>query len=146
MARKDTLKQFKEVLLERREALRQAIAGDDHMLRELTQRSGGDVIDFASDSAFEEMNSQLAEVASRELVNVENALKRLNLGTYGKCEACGAVIAIARLQALPYATYCIDCQRDLENYRRHGQGDADWGRILDTSTDLPMGDMDYNVS
>jgi DnaK suppressor protein len=146
MARKDTLKQFKEVLLERREALRQAIAGDDRMLRELTQRSGGDVIDFASDSAFEEMNSQLAEVASRELVNVENALKRLNNGSYGKCEACGSVIAIARLQALPYATYCIECQRDLENYRRHGQGNTDWGRILEQPTDTPVGDMDYNVS
>ena len=103
MARKDVLASMKDVLIQRGEALRQAVAGDDRLLKELTQ-AGGDIIDFASDTAFGELSSQLAEVESRELRAVENALERMREGTYGKCEACNCNIPIARLQVLPYAT------------------------------------------
>ena len=52
MGRKDILKEMKTVLLQRRDALRQALAGDDSLLKQMNQDSVGDVIDFASDSAF----------------------------------------------------------------------------------------------
>jgi DnaK suppressor protein len=38
----------------------------------------------------------------------------MRAGKYGSCEVCGGKIPLARLNALPYATMCIDCQRDLE--------------------------------
>ena len=57
---------------------------------------------------------KLAEVESRELGSIENALERMREGTYGQCEFCGGKIPLARLDALPYATMCIGCQRDLE--------------------------------
>lgn len=72
------------------------------------------MIDAAYDSAQDEISSQLAEVESRELANIENALERLKIGKYGQCEVCGGRIPMARLHALPYATMCIDCQRELE--------------------------------
>jgi DnaK suppressor protein len=147
MGRKDVFKEMKEVLTQRRQALRQALAGDDSMLRQMNQNSGGDVVDFASDSAIGELSSQLAEVASRELINVEVALKLMNNGHYGACQSCGCSILLARLQALPYATNCIDCQRESEKSGLSEGCNTDWGRLLDASGDeLRLNDMDFNIS
>lgn len=46
----------------------------------------------------------------RKLELVEKALARMDAGTYGLCECCGAEIDFARLKALPHVTLCIDCQ------------------------------------
>ena len=46
----------------------------------------------------------------RMLNRVEKALARMEAGTYGRCECCGAEIDFARLKALPHATLCIGCQ------------------------------------
>ena len=114
MARKDALANMRAILVKRRDALRSALAGDLTMLRDLHDQSPGDVIDAAYDTAQDEVNSQLAEVESRELASIENALERMKEGTYGQCEVCGGKIPMARLDALPYATVCIGCQRELE--------------------------------
>ena len=42
---------------------------------------------------------------------IDAALARIDSGTYGHCSACGGVIAPERLDALPWAALCIDCQR-----------------------------------
>jgi DnaK suppressor protein len=114
MARKDSLLNLHAILVRRRDALRSALAGDLTLLKELRSESPGDVIDAAYDSAQDEISSQLAEVESRELANIENALERMKAGKYGTCEVCGGKIPLARLNALPYATVCIECQRELE--------------------------------
>jgi len=121
MARKDALVNLRAILVRRRDALRSALAGDLSLLKELRSESPGDVIDAAYDSAQDEISSQLAEVESRELANIENALERMKAGKYGQCEVCGGRIPMARLDALPYATMCIECQRELE---RSGPGAA----------------------
>ncbi len=140
MARKDILESMREVLVQRRLALRQAINGDDRLLKELTQ-AGGDIIDFASDTAFGELSSQLAEVESRELRAVDVALERMREGTYGKCEACNCNIPAARLQVLPYATFCIDCKRKAEKAGVEPGAVVDWSKILDLPEDLPINDF-----
>lgn len=114
MARKDSLLNLRAILVRRRDALRNALAGDLTLLKELRSESPGDVIDAAYDSAQDEISSQLAEVESRELAHIENALERMKAGKYGLCEVCGGKIPMVRLHALPYATMCIECQRDLE--------------------------------
>jgi DnaK suppressor protein len=114
MARKDALLNLRAILVRRRDALRSALAGDLSLLKELRSESPGDVIDAAYDSAQDEISSQLAEVESRELASIENALARMKAGVYGLCEVCNCKIPMARLNALPYATMCISCQRDLE--------------------------------
>jgi DnaK suppressor protein len=113
MPRKEVLDKLREVLLRRREALRRALDGDLSLLRELAQE-GGDVMDAAMDTAADEISSQLAEVESRELNRIEEALERMREGQYGHCEGCEKPIPLARLQAVPYATMCIDCQRKSE--------------------------------
>lgn len=122
MARKDALLNLRSILVRRRDALRSALAGDLTLLRELRSESPGDLVDAAYDSAQDELSSQLAEVESRELANIENALERMKAGSYGVCEVCSGKIPLARLNALPYATMCIDCQRDLERSGSSGFG------------------------
>jgi DnaK suppressor protein len=142
MARKDAIYTMRQILVKRRDALRKALAGDLSMLKELREQTAGDLVDAALDSAQDEINSQLAEVESRELAQIENALERIRSGHYGVCEGCSAKIPLARLNALPYATHCIECQREMEKYGSGSGAAHDWGRILDSSS----GDADVSIS
>jgi hypothetical protein len=49
-----------------------------------------------------------------QLLEIDDALKRMDFGTYGSCANCNTEIAKARLRALPWAKYCIDCQELVE--------------------------------
>ena len=53
----------------------------------------------------------LREAAERRVREVDAALGRIGAGTFGLCASCGSPIADARLEALPWAALCIDCQR-----------------------------------
>lgn len=148
MARKDAISKMREILILRRDALRRALAGDLSLLQELHEQSAGDLIDVALDSAHDEINSQLAEVESRELASIENALERMRNGQYGLCEMCNVRIPMARLNALPYATTCIDCQRESERHGGSGGSSADWGRVSDSShsdSELSINDLEIDV-
>lgn len=130
MPRKDALSKLREVLVRRRDALRKAMAGDLSLLRELRDQGPGDVLDAAVDTAQDELNSQLLEVESRELTQIEDALERLSDGTFGYCEECEKPIPLSRLQALPYATECIDCKRKAEQASSGGL-QHQWNRVFD---------------
>jgi len=149
MPRKDSVLNMRQILIKRRDALRTALAGDLSLLKELRAQTAGDVVDAALDSAQDEISSQLAEVESRELASIENALVRMKQGQYGICEHCGTGIPMARLHALPYATLCINCQREMEKYGSGGGFDADWGRVNDSGAgdaDVSIGDIELDVS
>jgi DnaK suppressor protein len=149
MSRKEAILNLREVLIKRRDALRRVLAGDLSSLNELKDQSTGDVVDAALDSVHDEISSQLAEVESQELARVENALESMREGSYGVCENCGTNIPMARLNALPYATYCIKCQREAEQGTLSGHGDAAWGRVLDSSPDdrdVSINDLELDVS
>jgi DnaK suppressor protein len=148
MARKDAILSMRQILITRRDALRTALAGDLSLLKELRAQTAGDVVDAALDSAQDEISSQLAEVESRELASIENALQRMRDGQYGVCEGCSCSIPMARLNALPYATLCIDCQRESERFGHGASGDADWGRVLDSHSgdgDVSINDIEIDV-
>jgi RNA polymerase-binding protein DksA len=57
------------------------------------------------------MEQSLEENAEHLLASIDAALKRVEVGTYGICERCGRPIGDERLEALPYATKCIECKR-----------------------------------
>jgi DnaK suppressor protein len=148
MSRKDAILNMRQVLVKRRDALRKALAGDLSLLRELKAQASGDVVDAALDSVQDEISSQLAEVESRELARIEYALERMRAGQYGICEGCGSNIPMARLNALPYATYCIKCQREAERQGATSAADVDWSRLLDTcshDTELSINDIELDV-
>jgi DnaK suppressor protein len=147
MARKDSILKMRDVLVKRRDALRRALAGDLSMLKSLGDQGGGDVVDVALDAVQDEISSKLAEVESRELANIEVALERMRSGTYGTCEICNCKIPLARLDALPYATSCIECQRAAENAGGGGAYLGDWSRVLDggmSDADVSFSDLEAN--
>jgi len=149
MSRKEAILNLREVLIKRRDALRRVLAGDLSSLNELRAQASGDVVDAALDSVHDEISSQLAEVESQELARTENALERMRDGRYGVCENCGTNIPMARLQALPYATFCIKCQREAEREGVASRADADWSRLLDSPSheaDVSINDMELDVS
>lgn len=142
MGRKESLKSLRDVLVLRRQALKQALNGDLSLLNDLKETTKGDVADFALDSVQDEINSQLAEVESRELKSMDAALDRIDDGTYGICEGCKSNIPLKRLQALPYAVCCINCKRKLEEHGYKSAHEVDWSNIFDTG----MGDSDSSFS
>jgi RNA polymerase-binding transcription factor len=145
MSRKDSIQKMRDLLVTRRDALRKALAGDLSLLMQLREQSGGDVVDAALDAAQDEVSSQLAEVESRELANIDRALIRIKNGSYGLCEICNGKIPLARLNALPYATSCIECQRAAETGGGLGGAGNDWSRVLDTGfadTDVSFSDLE----
>ncbi len=148
MARKDALSRHTPDPAQAARCAASALAGDLSLLKELRSQSTGDVVDAALDSAQDEISSQLAEVESRELASIENALERMRVGKYGVCEGCGCKIPMARLNALPYATYCIECQREAEKYGNDGGNSTDWGRLLDGGSgdaDVTINDIELDV-
>jgi DnaK suppressor protein len=71
-----------------------------------------------ADGYYQEFNLQLLERDESTLREVLDALDRMSAGSYGACEGCEQPIARERLRAVPYARYCIECQRQAE--RRGG--------------------------
>jgi DnaK suppressor protein len=73
----------------------------------------------AASQVFEQQRDlALRDRSTAQLALVEAALARLDDGSFGACVRCGKPIAAARLEALPWAATCIDCQRDLDRGAR----------------------------
>lgn len=140
-------KQIYENLVERRNEIFDSIGSDSSALNQLRQDQRGDVVDFASGSAFGEISSQLAEVEIRELKNIEAAIKRIQERTYGVCEGCEKAIHTDRLAALPHAKHCIACQRAAEDADLDPAEITNWSSILDDpSLTIDNGIGDYGVN
>lgn len=131
MARQEAIKKLRQLLVRRRDALRRVLAGDLSSLNELREQSHGDLLDAAVDTARDELSSQLAEVESRELGQIDEALLRMRDGSYGCCDGCGKTIPVARLQIVPYATECIECKRKSES--GPSTGGWSWSQTFDSA-------------
>lgn len=114
---KADVKAFKERLL----ALRARLRGDVNQLAESalkknrTQANGDlssmpiHMADIGSDNFEQEFTLSLIETDGNTLTKIEAALDRIEEGSYGECEECGAKIPKQRLMAVPYATMCVKC-------------------------------------
>jgi RNA polymerase-binding transcription factor len=67
--------------------------------------------EIAAPTLDREIDYTLEENSEQVLAEIDEALKRIDAGTYGICASCGQPIAEERLDALPWATRCIDCAR-----------------------------------
>ena len=70
--------------------------------------------DLGTDNFEQELSVSLLENQDQILQDIAAAMRRLENGTYGRCELCGKDIPKERLRAAPYTPYCIDCARQLE--------------------------------
>ncbi len=74
--------------------------------------------DAGSDAYDRDFALSLLSQEQDALYEIEEALKRIELGTYGVCEMSGKVIMRARLEALPFARYTVECQSEVERQKK----------------------------
>jgi len=115
-------KHFKEILLEkRRNILRNVTEFEDEALRKSRLDATGDLssmpihmADLGTDNYEQEFALGLMDSERKLLREIDNALVRLEKKTYGICEGTGKPISKARLEAQPWARYCVKYARMLE--------------------------------
>lgn len=69
-----------------------------------------DLADKAASAYSKELNFSLSDTERVTLVAIDEALERLEAGTFGVCTNCGTEVSEKRLQAIPWTAHCIDCQ------------------------------------
>ena len=110
----------KEKLLQLRDAMVDSMAGvAQDTLRARAEGSeasafGMHQADAGSDAYDRDFALSLLSQEQDALYEIDEALKRIDLGTYGKCEMSGKPILRARLEAIPFARYTVECQSQLE--------------------------------
>jgi len=112
---------FRELLLDERKRVQAALQNlhDDHQ-GSLSEEAGEEtafdnhLADTATETYDRELDYTLEENSEHVLADIDAALKRLDDGTYGICTSRGEQIPVERLEARPWATLCIDCQRERE--------------------------------
>lgn len=113
--RKERLKKLlihkrEDIIKEAREEIKKFQSGEKKQLVEAVMDEGDmSVVDLAEDISLRQLS------AHREtLIKIDTALIKLREGTYGICEECGDEINEKRLNILPFAIYCVDCQEKRE--------------------------------
>lgn len=136
--RKTFLKKMREKLLEMRAQLLRNTQSDLQEGREQTKDEGMDTYDIASDARDREISLILNDRDRDKALAIDDALARIDEGSYGVCDSCESDIAEARLEALPFTRLCVSCQAEREkeaksmkrpdedrSYRRLGASDLD---------------------
>lgn len=111
--RKDTLKKFKRIF----EAQRKTLIFNDRIVREdfsVNADDRYDEIDQATTDIEQAMRMRLCNREALYLKKVDEALKRIEDGSFGECEECGEDIELRRLEARPTATLCVSCKEEQE--------------------------------
>jgi DnaK suppressor protein len=108
---------FKGDLLEQQRELMHAINRAQTEIHALADSKSGDVIDDCSGNASKEAIFANYGKNWAKLRKIELALKRISTGDFGICAICEGPIGLKRLQALPWANNCIECQEQSEQAR-----------------------------
>lgn len=115
------IEHFRQKLLSRQEEL----TGSSNRLTEEARQSGvaevEDPIDQVTSTEAKAAGFQTAGTVFEELKEVDEALRRIAEGTYGKCIDCGRPIEPSRLEAVPWTPYCFDDQK------KHDEAEAEVG-------------------
>jgi DnaK suppressor protein len=105
--------QFKSSLREQRRELLETIDRVENDIRDAAG-SGADSLDLTSYNAARESMAARNTQNHRKLKMIELALERIQNGSFGVCVTCSGVIGLKRLQAIPFANRCLECQDSLE--------------------------------
>lgn len=114
MANTKQIEELKEILLERKETITKNIQGSRDSIDSLKDSECKDEYDYAEVSSDSFKEGIIANQQIKELNEIEDALKRIEKGSYGVCEMCDESIAIGRLRAKPFAKFCTPCREIYE--------------------------------
>lgn len=115
------LEHFKKILHAQLRDLTNQVTDDRAAAIDSADDNAKDVVDKSQQDVNQELALQLGERASRMIAEIDQALLRIDEGTYGKCERCGKEIDERRLEAVPTARYDAVCQEAIE--REEGSDD-----------------------
>lgn len=147
MSRKEALLRLYDRLVAERESLRLKLV-EDLGLAYAADDGINDLAETAQLDEQIELHTQLASMESREIREIDAAIDKIRDGSYGTCERCEKAIPIARLQAMPFTTMCIDCQRKRElNQSSHDDFEANWASAVQyerrsVDRELSLSDLD----
>jgi DnaK suppressor protein len=113
---------FKRRLLAKERELVQEMARLEDAARDSGEAEVRDATDDATTAQSTSEALQEDALLSQTLIQVRDALKRIEDGTYGKCNACGRQIEAARLEAVPWAAYCLEDQEKQDKRTHAPQG------------------------
>ncbi len=121
MTKKDLEKYKKKLIQERMTILGEVNRLSAEHLKKSQRESSGDLsgysfhmADVASDNYDREFSLGIADGERETLAKIDDAMKRVNDSSYGKCLGCGCKITKKRLDAVPYAENCKECQEKEE--------------------------------
>lgn len=114
----ETLRHFKELLLEKRREAEEEVEAIESNLSNLQDVEDADYSssahhmgDVGSDVEEEELDYQLLERTKKYIGQIDDALERIENGTYGICQATGKPIQKERLEAVPHTRYSIEAKK-----------------------------------
>ena len=131
------MKTIKEMLVKMREELVQEIARRSKASTEAGAHDIGDILDSVSEERTRELDMILTDREKRKLYQINDALDRIDEGTYGQCDECGVKIPKARLKVLPFAKFCVECQEKNEREEKYTREEPEEG-----IKKVPMGEAE----
>ena len=105
---------YEESLRKRQTELEQEVARTVEQAKSTATEETQDVADQAVSGYQKEMLFTAGTHHHLQLAQVRTALQRISDGSYGTCQRCERAIGSKRLEALPWTSYCIDCQEQIE--------------------------------
>lgn len=116
--RKTELVKFRAMLVEEKERVAESLAKHGKIIKHTDDQAGlvtgkahsNHMADQGSDEFQYETTIKFANTEGRYLYNIEEALNRIEDGSYGKCIECQKAIGMPRLKRLPYTRMCIECK------------------------------------
>ena len=109
------LEKIKKMLVKEKLEILERMAKKQGSHLELSEsQAKGDLADQATALELQRIKSALSSIEKQKLVNIDNALKKIEEGTYGICAECGELIDERRLMIKPFAIYCIKCREKKE--------------------------------
>lgn len=112
-----TYNELRQILAEQRRQLVAQLETTARAVREDGVGYSNHMADVGTEVFEQARDVSLARQLQRSLEDVERALGKFDDGTYGICETCGTIIELARLEALPSARMCMQCQSRREGTR-----------------------------
>lgn len=112
------IEELRQTLEARKELIVKNIEGSRDSINSMKDAECNDDYDYAEISSDSFKEGIIANQQLNELKEIEDALKRIEKGTYGICEMCDEAIAIGRLRAKPFAKFCTPCREIYEVERQ----------------------------
>lgn len=116
--RKSEIEYFKNLLIQRKSQILENLRNSSDGIEDMRNSGASDDADYANIASDINLEASLSVSSKIELDDINRALNKIELGTYGICEMCEDDINIARLKIKPQTKFCITCREILEKQKK----------------------------